>query len=623
MKDDRTRAMSAQPRVPILSDSSLAMIRRLMSESGRQYVGRYVLAFIFMAITAASTALMAWIMRDVVDQIFVDRNATELVGISIAVLVVAIGRGVGAYGSTITLSRIGNSLVARIQKRLYDHLLALGVDFFDGMHSSEMVTRVSHNANAARNVLNILVTSFGRDLLSLIGLLIVMVVQSPTLSVMFLVLGPIIFISVSRISRRVREVARGEVNSIAAVTSVVQETSSGIRVVKAFGLEDFMKGRMDEAIQMVRRRANAITKFAARTGPLMETTGGIAYAALLLWAGYAAIYQGQKPGVFIAFMMALVLAYDPARRLALTRVQIETGLVGVGMMYELLDTKPSLNVNAGGPKLRFAGGEVVFDHVDFGYRGESQLFHGFDFTARAGATTALVGPSGSGKSTMIALIERFYDVGAGRITVDGQDIAKLDLASLRAHMALVSQDVVLFRGTIRENIRLGRLDATDAEVEQAARDAMAHDFIMATEKGYDTPLGDQGLQLSGGQRQRIAIARAMLRDAKIILLDEATSSLDSESEYHIQVAFDRLVRGRTTIVIAHRLSTVLHADKICVLVNGAIVEEGRHAELLALGRHYARLYHLQFEKPAERAAAPADAGENETAATGATAAAAE
>jgi ABC-type multidrug transport system fused ATPase/permease subunit len=261
-------------------------------------------------------------------------------------------------------------------------------------------------------------------------------------------------------------------------------------------------------------------------------------------------------------------------------------------------------LNEDGPDLQIANGEVVFSKVDFAYRGDAPLFRHFDFTAEGARTTALVGPSGSGKSTIISLIERFYDVNGGHLLIDGQDIATVKLASLRDKIALVGQDTYLFRATIRENIRFGRPEATDAEVEKAAREAMAHDFILATEDGYDTELGSQGGQLSGGQRQRIAIARAMLRDAPIVLLDEATSALDSESEHQVQVAFDRLMEGRTTIVIAHRLSTVLHADKICVLVDGKVMEQGRHDELLAANRHYARLYRLQFEPRGRGASNP-------------------
>jgi ATP-binding cassette subfamily B protein len=443
-----------------------------------------------------------------------------------------------------------------------------------------------------------------------------MVVQSPLMSLIVLVIGPIAGVGIARLVRRVRGVARQQFTSLSLVIADMQETAFGIRIVKAFNLEGIMRKRMAASVDEVRQRADKIVRITARSSPLMEVLGGFAIAMVVLWAGYETIYNDVKPGALMSFIAAIALAYEPAKRLARMQIQLEAGLVGVRLMYELLDEKPTIAPNPAAPPFERVDGTVVFDRIDFAYRDQAPLFRGLDFTAKGGTTTALVGPSGSGKSTMIALIERLYDVDAGRILIDGQDITEVSTASLRDNMALVSQDTYLFRDTIRENIRFGRPSATDAEVEKAARDAMAHDFIMATDAGYDTQLGDQAARLSGGQRQRLAIARAMLRDAPIILLDEATSSLDSESEHQVQVAFDRLMQGRTTIVIAHRLSTVLHADKICVLVDGRLVEEGRHDELLALGRQYARLYRLQIEPRARSAGPPpgAAAGDGEIAA---------
>jgi subfamily B ATP-binding cassette protein MsbA len=364
-----------------------------------------------------------------------------------------------------------------------------------------------------------------------------------------------------------------------------------------------MRTRMNQAIETVRQRGNRIGAIKAQTSPLMETLGGFAIAGVMLWAGYQTIYEGVRPGAFVSFVAAILLAYEPAKRLANTRVGIERGVVGVQFIYAILDTKPTLDTNPDGPELKVEHGDVVFRNVNFNYRKRTAVLTDFNFNAPAGKVTALVGPSGSGKSTIISLIERYYDVQSGTIAIDGQDISKVRLASLRDNLALVSQDTVIFDATVRENIRFGRPSATDEEVEEAARNAMAHDFILALKGGYDHELGDAGKSLSGGQRQRIAIARAMLRDAPIILLDEATSSLDSESENQVQIAFDRLMAGRTTIVIAHRLSTILSADQICVLVRGNVVESGRHAELIAAGKHYARLYYLQFEKHADDEAA--------------------
>jgi ATP-binding cassette, subfamily B, bacterial MsbA len=578
----------------IRPDGSIALIRRLLSETGRSYASRYAVAFMFMLIVAVTAALSAWIMGDVVNQIFVDRNENMLFVLSGVVLLISIARGVGAYGTTVTLARIGNSIVASTQRRLFDHLLNLGVDFYSHTHSSELITRMSHNANAARSVLNTVITSFGRDFLSVVGLVGVMVIQSPAMSLIAFLIGPAAVFGVTGLVKRIRGLARAEFRSMSKVISSMQETAQGIRIVKALNLEPMMRRRMEDAVESVRNRANKMAAIQARTSPLMETLGGMAVAGVMLWAGYATIFLGQKPGAFMSFITAILLAYEPAKRLARTHVEIEAGLIGVRLMYELLDTKPTMDLHHGGPRLEAEAGEVRFEKVDFSYRKGTRLFRDLNFFADGGRMTALVGPSGGGKSSLIALILRFYDPASGRILIDGQDIAKVDITSLRDAIAFVSQEIVLFDESVRENIRFGRPNATDEEIEQAAKDAMAHEFITALPKGYDTSIGEQGSQLSGGQRQRIAIARAMLRDARIILLDEATSSLDSESEHKVQLAFDRLMRGRTTIVIAHRLSTVLGADKICVLVDGKIIEEGRHAELLAAGKHYARLYNLQF-----------------------------
>jgi subfamily B ATP-binding cassette protein MsbA len=578
----------------IKPDGSIALIRRLLSETGRDYAGRYAIALMFMAIVALTAALSAWIMGDVVNQIFVDRNENMLFVLSGAVLVISLARGIGAYGTQVTLARIGNAIVASTQKRLFDHLLNLGVDFYSHTHSSELITRMSHNANAARSVLNTVITSFGRDLLSVVGLVAVMVIQSPAMSLIALLIGPIAVFGVTGLVKRIRNLARAEFRSMSKVISSMQETAQGIRIVKALNLEPMMRSRMDEAVESVRKRADKMASIQARTSPLMETLGGMAVAGVMLWAGYATIFLGEKPGAFMSFITAILLAYEPAKRLARTHVEIEAGLIGVRLMYELLDTKPSMDLNHAGPRLEAKAGEVRFEKVDFSYRKGTRLFRDLNFLADGGKMTALVGPSGGGKSSLISLILRFYDPSSGRILIDGQDIAKVDISSLRDAIAFVSQEIVLFDDSVRENIRFGRPNATDEEIEQAAKDAMAHDFIAALPKGYDTSIGEQGSQLSGGQRQRIAIARAMLRDARIILLDEATSSLDSESEHKVQLAFDRLMRGRTTIVIAHRLSTVLGADKICVIVEGKIVEQGRHGELLAAGKLYGRLYNLQF-----------------------------
>jgi len=580
---------------PVAQEGSLRLIRRLFREAGRDFAGRYAVVAVFGLGIAGTTALAAWMIKAVVDDVFVAQRPDALYVVAGILVANGIVRGICMYGSTVTLGRIGNAIVARMQQRMYDHLLSLGIDFYNRTPPSDLVTRMSHNATATRDVLQMLFTNLGRDLLTVIALVAVMFIQSPVMSLLVLVVGPVAILGIARLVKRVRNVARAQIVSLGMVISDMQQTAQGIRIIKAFGLEPAIRRKMASSIDMVRQRADKIVRYRARTSPLMEVVAGIGIGFVVLWAGYRAIYFDEPPGALLSFLGAAALASDPARRLAAMQIPLEAGLVAVRLMYELLDTAPTMNLNPDGPELSVTDGNVVFDNVVFGYGDAPLLFQGLDFTAEGGKTTALVGPSGAGKSTMISLIERFFDIAGGAIRIDGQDIAAVKLSSLREHIALVSQETILFHDTIRQNIRCGRPDATDAEVEQAARDAMAHDFIVATEAGYDSVIGDGAVQLSGGQRQRIAIARAMLRDARILLLDEATSSLDSESEHQIQIALDRLRQGRTTIVIAHRLSTVLGADKIAVLVNGKIVEQGRHAELIANSQHYARLYRLQFK----------------------------
>ncbi|MHA1548280.1 MAG: ABC transporter ATP-binding protein, partial [Alphaproteobacteria bacterium] len=561
-------------------DGSLALMKRLFSETGREFAPRYAYIIGLNLIVAGTTALYAWMIRDVVNEIFFEKNERMLYVLIAALMIIGVVRGFAIYVSTVNLGKIGNAIIARVQNRLFDHMLNLGVDFYNRTSAGELVTRISHNATAAREVLDLMVTSVGRDVLSIIALVIVMFVQSPLMSLIVLVIGPIAILGITKLVRRVRGVARAQFTSLSMVISAMQETARGIRVIKAFNLEPIMRKRMGHSIDEVRQRADKIVRIGARASPLMEIMGGVAIACVVFLSGYQIIYMGVNPGELMSFVVAVVLAYEPAKRLARMQITLEAGLVGVRLMYELLDLEPAIRQPADAPGLVVGRGTVVFHEVDFGYESGTALFSQFDFTAEGGQVTALVGPSGSGKTTIISLIERFFNVAGGHITIDGQDIATLDTMSLRDQVALVSQDIILFRDTIRENIRLGRPSASDAEVEQAARDAMAYDFIMASQDGFDTELNDSAAILSGGQRQRLAIARAMLRDAPIILLDEATSSLDTESEHQVQLAFDRLMQGRTTIVIAHRLSTVQGADKICVLVEGSIVEEGRHQDLL-------------------------------------------
>jgi ATP-binding cassette subfamily B protein len=449
-------------------------------------------------------------------------------------------------------------------------------------------------ANAARGLLDTIITAVGRDLLSVIALVSVMVIQNPLMAMLALLVAPPAIIGVTLLIRQVKNLARKEMLSVARIVQVLNEAIRGVRVVKSFTLEPKVRRDLHDAIESVEDRVVAIARLNALSSPLMETLGGISVAIVILYAGYSVIHQGSDPGAFFSFMTAFLMAYEPAKRLARVRVSLQMNVVGVQMLYQLLDTAPTITEAPGARPLALTQGHVRLGGVVFRYRDKPAL-NGLTLEARPGEVTALVGPSGAGKSTVFSLIARFYDPEAGQVSIDGQDVRGVTFESLRRRLALVTQDTFLFSASIRENILAGRPGADEAAMLAAARAANVAEFAEALPEGYDTQVGEDGGRLSGGQRQRVAIARAMLRDAPILLLDEATSALDAESEAQVQEALERLMRGRTTLVIAHRFSTVRNADRIHVLKDGAVVESGTHAELMAEGGLYRRLHALQFE----------------------------
>ena len=425
-----------------------------------------------------------------------------------------------------------------------------------------------------------------------------MVSQDPLLSLLALMLVPLAVFGVRKIGVRVRTIMASEFQGAAQMMESMQETSQGIRIVKAFTLENFMRDRQEAAIEGFRVAANKLARVSSRTSPIMESLGGFAIAAVVLYSGYSVIIRGNPPGSLFSFITSVIMLYEPLKRVARMHVDLSSALFGVSMLYSFLDERDYEEDAPGAPELKVTNGRIEFCDVMFGYRRGETVLHGVNFVAEAGKTMALVGRSGGGKSTVMSLILRLYEAGSGQILCDGQDIATVSLASLRQQIGYVAQENFLFKGSVRDNIAMGRPGASEDQIVAAAKAAYAHDFILGFERGYDSPCGEHGMQLSGGQRQRIAIARAFLKDAPIILLDEATSALDSESEQAIQKALRTLCEGRTTIVIAHRLSTVAQADEICVIDRGRIVERGRHGELLAQGRTYTHIAQTQFPRDA-------------------------
>jgi ATP-binding cassette subfamily B protein len=575
--------------------STYSLVRRLLVDEALVHWPRYTLAFALMAISAAATALTAYLLGSMTNEAYVNHNYHGIVVIGVIAMVIFAAKGFATYGSTVTLSWIGNSIIADNQRRLFDKLLAENIGFFADRHSSEFIARLTTGANAVSGVINLLITAIGRDLMSLIGLCVVMVIQDPAMSLFGFIGAPPAFYFLRKVIRRVRGIARMQFNGGTRIIETMQESLQGMRMVKAFGLEDEMRRRLNDSVTAVQHESNKMARVANRASPIMEMLGGFTVALASIYGGYRVVETGATPGEFVSFMAAFLLAYEPAKRLARLNIDLNNNLVGVRVLYEIIDSPPGEPNDDDLPALKLTESRVEFDHVNFAYRADAPVLQNMNLVAQPGQVTALVGPSGGGKSTVLNLMLRFYNVGSGRVLIDGQNIAAVSRNSLRHQIGYVGQIVHLFRGSVRENIALGKLDASEAEIVAAAKAAHAHDFIMGFPQGYDTQVGEHGMQLSGGQRQRISIARALIKNAPIILLDEATASLDSESERYVQEAIAELCKGRTTLVIAHRLSTIRDADTILVVENGQVVESGRHDELLRKSGRYASFYRLQLK----------------------------
>jgi subfamily B ATP-binding cassette protein MsbA len=583
------------------------LIRRLVMEQGVVYWRRYLLAFALMAVSAATTAGSAYLLGKVINQAYVDKSVRGIAILSGVTVVIFIIKGLATYGHSVILSQISNAILANNQRRLFAKLMSESVAFFSERHSSEFLARLTAGANSVTQVLSLLINAVGRDLLSLIALVVVMVTQDPYMAILGFLVAPPAMLVLRKLVKRIKGLAHSQFTGTADIMETMQESLQGIRTVKAFTLEQTMRDRIDASIDAVERNANKMVRVSNRSSPLMETLGGFAIAGALMYGGYRVVALGATPGQFFSFLTAFLLAYEPAKRLARLNIELNSYLIGARKLLEIVDSPASEPADDDKPALELTDARVELRDVTFAYRPNEPILNRMSFVAEPGKVTALVGPSGGGKSTVLALLLRLYEVTDGDILIDGQAISGVSRASLRHQTAYVGQDVYLFRDTIGQNIAFGKAGASQAEIVAAAKAACAHDFIMGFPLGYDTPVGEHGTQLSGGQRQRIAVARALVKNAPIILLDEATAALDSESEKQVQEAIEHLCQNRTTIVIAHRLHTIMHADAILVVEGGEIVERGRHDDLLRRGGRYASFFRLQHRDAGPLTLAPISA----------------
>jgi ATP-binding cassette, subfamily B, bacterial MsbA len=588
--------------------SSLALVQRLVRDFIWRHAGMIALAFLCMGLTAGSTALRAWLMEPVLDRIFIARDASLLLLLGGAALVLALIKGFADYGQTVLMNRVGQRVIADIQIASFARLLRADLAYFNATSSGLLISRLTYDVGLLRNAAGNVLAGIGRDAVTVVFLVGLMFYQDWVLALIAFFAFPLAIRPIIGIGRRMRRVSANTQAEMGQLTTLLSQTFQGARHVKAYGMEEYEERRAGRLIERIFALVDRANRTRSRATPMMEALGGAAIAVVILYGGQQVISGARTPGAFFSFITALLLAYQPVKALAILNANLQEGLAAAQRVFQVLDIEPAIHDRPGAQPLSVGTGEVRFEQVRFGYHPGAVALDEISLTVPGGGTVALVGPSGAGKSTMLNLIPRFYEVDHGAISIDGQDVRAVTLASLRGAIALVAQEVSLFDDTVRANIAYGRFGASGEEIEAAAAAAGADRFIRELPQGYDTLVGEHGVLLSGGQRQRLAIARAMLKDAPILLLDEATSALDSESERQVQAALRSLMRGRTTIVIAHRLSTVIGADLICVLDRGQVVETGRHAQLLARNGLYARLYETQFASERDIAATAAAAG---------------
>ncbi|HEX5078121.1 MAG TPA: ABC transporter ATP-binding protein [Geminicoccaceae bacterium] len=574
---------------------------RLLREHVRDQLPWLLLATLCMAVYAAATAAQAWLLEPILDRVFLERDRQMLVLLPLAVVGIAVLKAGAGYSQTAAMARAGQRVVADLQRRLFDHVVRADVGDVITCGPGPLISRLVYDTQLLRAAVSSSLTTMARDLLTVLFLIGLMFWRDWQLATLALIGLPLATLPISCVSARTRAVAARSQGEMARLAARAEQAWRGIRQVRADGREADESARVAAMIAQIFRLQYRAVRIGGISSPVMEVIGGLALAAVIAYGGWQVVDDTSSPGMFFSFVAALLFAYQPLKNLAKLHTQVQEGLAAAERFYAVLDRAPRITDRPGAPDLEVVAGEIRFHRVSFRYRADRQALQGLDLVIPAGRSVALVGPSGAGKSTMLNLLLRFWDVDAGAVLIDGQDLRAVRLASLRRAIALVSQDVDLFDDTVAANIAYGRPDAGRDAIVRAAVAASAHEFIQALPAGYDTPIGPGGASLSGGERQRIGIARAMLKDAPILLLDEATSAVDADAERAIRDALRRLMRGRTTLVVAHRLSTVIDADVIAVVEQGRVVETGSHPVLLARGGRYASLYRQQF---ADQARAP-------------------
>jgi subfamily B ATP-binding cassette protein MsbA len=572
---------------------SIALYRRLLLLV-KPYWKKLVVAMGCMIVVSLLTASQAYLAKPAIDDVFINKDTKKLLLIPIALILLVLIKGIFDYAQAYLMHFVGLRVVADIREKLYNHLQDLSLSFFTKTPTGILISRITNDVNLIQASVSNVVTGLLKDVFTIFGLTGIAFYSNWKLALFAILAFPVGIIPIIQFGKRLRKFSRKSQQRMGSITTILHETITGIRVVKAFTMEEYEKKRFADEnnrffIAVLKRMI-----IRALSHPVMELIGGI-FIALIIWVGGNSVVKGEMtPGQFSSLLAALAMLYAPVRDLNKMNLEIQDGLAAAIRVYELLDTVPDITEEPGALSLPPISAGVDFRNVTFKYD-EAPVLKDITLHVKLGEVIALVGMSGAGKTSLVNLLPRFYDISEGQILIDGQDIRKVALKSLRDQIALVTQQTILFNDTVRNNISYGSRSRSDEEIMEAAKAARAHDFIMRLPLGYDTAIGEQGVKLSGGERQRLSIARALLKNALILILDEATSSLDSDSETEVQKALEKLMENRTVFVIAHRLSTIRNANRIVVLSEGQIVEEGSHEELIALSGEYRRLYNLQFK----------------------------
>jgi len=571
------------------------LTKRLFTTYVFPYKFKFALSIILMFVVAGTTAAHAYLVKPALDEVFVKKNVSVLVLIPVVIMIITVIKAMSSYFQMLLMNYINIYITADLRKELYNHFIYSDISDLNRSSSGEMISKVMMDISRITGGISTAVNGFFKQLVTLIALIGVMFYQSMELALIAFIGFPLAVYPVYKIGKKLRHLSFGDQAIAQKFLSQMDDSLQYGKLVKSYNCEAFEANRMSKIIDGMTKLGKKITRLSLISSPFVEMLGGIGVACVIWYGGLQVLNGTTTPGAFFSFFTAMMMAYKPLKSVSGMNSGIQLGLGATERYFTTIDQKPTIKDKPNAKIIKNPKGNIKFEDVHFSYIKDKTALNGINLNIDSGKVVALVGPSGGGKSTLMSMILRFYDPKSGKITLDGNDLKDLTIDSLRQSMSVVNQEVMMFDDTIIENIRYGKEDATEEEIIKAAQMAEADEFIKDLPNKYHTAIGQNGIMISGGQRQRIAIARAILYNSPILLLDEATSALDPISEHLVKNALNKLMKGKTTIVIAHRLSTVMHADKICVVMNGEIVEEGTHKELLKKDGQYANLYNKQFE----------------------------